>query len=478
MTARARKRLIAILGGGAVTLVSSPVRADDLREALAAAYRTNPILQAARADQRAVDEAVPLALSAGRPAARASADYSEAIDQTAPGTTPMRQATAGVSLTVPLYSSGLVKHQVRAAERRVEAGQADLRATESAVFGQTVAAYMDVLLNEAVAALNRKNVEVLAANLQATRDRFTIGDLTRTDVAQSGARLAAARSDARSAEANLGNARERYVQVVGHAPGELAPPPPLPGFPASAEEAVEVALRHNPDIVAAQARTRAASSDVDVAGAGRLPQISVSLAGSYANFLGSNPVPLAAQRTAGLTIGLSGSIPLFQGGRPAAERRQAQGRASAALEREIGAERDVIAQVRSAFQSWLAANDLIVSSQAGIDAAALGLRGVRAENGVGTRTILDVLNAEQELLNANVRLVTARRNAYVAGFALLAAMGRAEARDLGLEGGALYDPALNYRRVRGKWRDWDDDPAPIARSTRTAGTAAQDGRVP
>lgn len=478
MTARKRNLLAAALVGGTAIQASSPVRADDLREALTAAYRTNPILQAARADQRAADEAVPLALSAGRPAARATADYSEVIDEAAPGTVPRRQVTSSVSLSVPLYSGGLVKHQVRAAERRVEAGQADLRGTESAVLGQAVAAYMDVILNQAVAVLNRKNVEVLAANLQATRDRFGIGDVTRTDVAQSEARLAAARSDARSAEANLANARERYVQTVGHPPGELAPPPPLPGFPATAEDAVDIALQDNPDIIAARARTRAAGIDVDVAGAGRLPQISAVMGGSYANFLGSNPVPLAAQSTAGLTVGFSGSIPLFQGGRPAAERRQAQGRASAALEREIGTERDVIAQTRSAFQSWLAANDLILSSQAGIDAAALSLQGVRAENSVGNRTILDILNAEQELMNANVRLVTARRNAYVAGFALLAAMGKAEARDLGFEGGVLYDPEVNYRRVRSKWLDWDDDPAPVVTASRTAGTAVQNGAVP
>ena len=490
---KTRKLTAALLAsGGLLGAVLSPAQADDLRSALVSAYNTNPTLQAARANQRATDENVPIAKAAGRPAANATAGYTQIVDPTANSSTslggtgltlegPTRQLNAGVNLSVPLYSGGAVKNQVRSAERRVEAGQADLRGTESAVFSQTVAAYMDVILNEAVVGLNRNNVEVLSVNLEATRDRFEIGDLTRTDVAQSEARLAVARSDTRTAEANLANARERYIQVVGHAPDELAPPPPLPGLPATAEEAVGVALDHNPDILAARERSKAANIDIAVAGASRLPQISAVVGGSYSNSLGSlriagSNVPLP-QSSSGLTVGLQGSIPLFQGGRPAAQRRQAQAFAGSALEQEIGAERDVIAQTRSAYQSWRAANDVIISSQAGVDAATLSLEGVRAENSVGNRTILDILNAEQELLNAQVRLVTARRNAYVAGFSLLAAMGRAEARDLGLDGGTLYDPEVNYKRVRGKWFDWENDPPPVAVSTRTVDTPAQDGSV-
>ena len=137
----------------------------------------------------------------------------------------------------------------------------------------------------------------------------------------------------------------------------------------------------------------------------------------------------------------------------------------------------MIAQVRSAYSSWQASQEIIASSQIAVDAASLSLEGVRAENSVGNRTILNILDAEQELLQAQVRLVTARRDAYVAGFTLLAAMGRAEARDLGLEGGPLYDPALHYREVSGKWFDFDDSPAPVAHSTRTVDTPPQDGNI-
>lgn len=486
-----RRTLAALLASGAVLHLASSASADDLRGALTSAYNTNPTLQAARSSQRATDESVPIAKAAGRPGVNASAQLTEIVDPTGSGTTdlggglilegPSRQLNAGVNLSVPLYSGGAVKNQVRAAERRVEAGQADLRGTESAVFSQTVAAYMDVILQQAVVGLNRKNVEVLSVNLEATRDRFEIGDLTRTDVAQSEARLAVARSDTRTAEANLANARERYIQIVGKPPVDLEPPPPLPGLPETPEDAVIVALDNNPDILAAKERTRAAEFDINVASAARLPSLSAVVGGSYSNSLGSlriagSPIQ-PAQSSAGLTVGLSGSIPIFQGGRPAAQRRQAQARSSAALEQEIGAERDVIAQTRSAYQSWRASNDVIISSQAGVDAASLSLEGVRAENSVGNRTILDILNAEQELLNAQVRLVTARRNAYVAGFTLLAAMGKAEARDLGLDGGTLYDPEVNYNRVKGKWSDWSNDPPPVAKSTRTVDTPAQNGAI-
>ena len=492
-TGAARLSAALLASSAAVCAILSPAHADDLRSALVSAYNTNPTLQGARANQRATDENVPIAKAAGRPNANVTGGYTEIVDSTSNSSAaqglpagislvgPSRQLNAGLNLSVPLYSGGAVKNQVRAAERRVDAGQADLRGTESSIFSQAVAAYMDVILSEAIVGLNRKNVDVLSVNLEATSDRFQIGDLTRTDVAQSQARLAVARSDTRTAEANLANARERYIQIVGHPPGELEPPPPLPGLPATTEDAVAISLDNNPDILAARERSKAADIDIDVAGASRLPQLSAVVGGTYSNYLGSYALLGAPgalpQASAGVTIGLSGSIPLFQGGRPAAQRRQAQARSGAALEQEIGTERDVIAQTRSSYQSWQASNDVIISSQAGVDAANLSLEGVRAENSVGNRTILDILNAEQELLNAEVRLVTARRNAYVAGFTLLAAMGRAEARDLGLDGGALYDPQVNYKRVRGKWFDWENDPAPVAVSTRTVDTPAQNGTL-
>lgn len=472
---------LGLLAGAAV--LAAPAQADTLREALTEAYRTNPTLQASRAQQRATDENVPIERSAGLPQVDASTQYVEFLQQSSTSfTAPKRAVSAGIDLGVPIYSGGAVKNSIRAAEERVEAGRADLRGTESAIFSQVVAAYMDVLRGQALVALSANQVDVLAVNVQATSDRFEIGDLTRTDVAQSQSRLALAQGDLRTAQSNLIAARENYIALVGTFPDDLQPPPPLPGLPASAEAAVAVALEDNPDLIAAQERAEAADYDIDVAGAGRLPRVSVFTGYDYQNFLGTlggNIGTDVSQTSNAAQAGVQVSIPLFQGGRPAALQRQAQARSAAALETVIAAERDVIAQTRAAYSSWMAANAIIESSQVAVSAAELSLEGVRAENSIGNRTILEVLNAEQELLNARVQLVTARRNAYVAGFSLLAAMGRAEARDLGLgDEGLLYDPTLNYERVRNVIWDWQRDPDPTAQSTRTVDIPAPDASIP
>lgn len=474
----------------ATCLLAAPANADTLREALVSAYNTNPTLAAARANQRATDENVPIAKADGRPDASSQTSYTEFLKQSRTSfTAPERQLRSGVTLNVPVYSGGVVKNSVRAAESRVEAGQANLRGTESALFSNVVAAYMDVIRDEAVVRLNTQNVDVLSTNLQATSDRFEIGDLTRTDVAQSESRLAIARSDLQTARANLIRSKEIYIQLVGNPPGELEAPPPLPNLPDNASMAVDIALENNPDLIAAKEEIEASRYDIRTADGAKLPRVGVFANGGYSNFLGSLPdagpdgIPntaddfgrSVAQTTA--DAGVSLTIPLYQGGRPGARVRQAQARFSAALEQEIAAERDVIAQTRAAYSSWQASLQVIESSQQAVEAASLSLEGVRAENSVGNRTILDILNAEQELLQAQVQLVTARRNAYVAGFTLLAAMGRAEARDLGLDGGVLYDPEVNFERVEGKWNDWDRDPKPEAQSTRTVDTPPQNATM-
>lgn len=463
----------------AIALVASaPARADTLREAMIAAYTNNPTLTGARAEQRATDEGVPIALADGRPNSNVSATYQENFLINANAfTAPVRQVTSGINLNIPIYQGGRVRNAIKAAKERVDAGQANLRGTESAIFSQTVAAYMDVIRDTALVRLNRNNVDVLETNLRATSDRFEIGDLTRTDVAQSEARLAVARSDLETAISNLIRSKEVYIQIVGKAPDDLAPPPPLPGLPENPNMAVAIALDSNPDIEAAKERVNAAEYDVKSARAARKPTLDAFAQGAYANFLGTlggnipgiNFIQEQSNAQAGVTL----NIPIYQGGRPGAQIRQAQARTGVALEQEIAVERDIIAQTRGAYAAWQASLQVIESAQRAVDANALSLEGVRAENSVGNRTILDILNAEQELVNAQAQLVVARRNAYVAGFTLLAAMGRAEARDLGLDGGVLYDPEVNYDRVRDKINDYATDPDPTAQATRTADTPAQ-----
>ena len=363
-------------------------------------------------------------------------------------------------------------------------GAPGLRGTEASLFTEVVAAYNDVIRDEAIVSLNAQNVRVLDTNLRASQDRFQVGDLTRTDVAQSEARLSLARAQFQTAQARLIGSRENYVRLVGAAPGTLEPPPALPGLPDTPDAAVDVALGNNPTLLAALKSRDATAYDIRVAQASRLPQVAVTVGVNYANYLGTigagntlaggGAVP---QSGASGGLGLNLTLPIFQGGRPAAQIRQAQALRSQAIEQVTATERQVIASTRSAYAIWKSSLQVIQSSDQAVSANRLSLEGVRAENSVGNRTILDILNAEQELLNSQVTLVTARRDAYVAGFALLAAMGEAEARDLNLEGGALYDPVANFTRVRSRFSDFGSDPAPqaIAPSTRT--TPSQDATV-
>ncbi|VAW01662.1 Type I secretion outer membrane protein, TolC family, partial [hydrothermal vent metagenome] len=261
-----------IAGTGAIALAGSPVYADTLREALIAAYQTNPTLTGARAGQRATDETVPIAKADGLPGANGDFGFQENFLRSANSfTSPLRQSTAGGSIEVPIYSGGAVKNSVRAAKTRVGAGQLDLRGTESSVFSNVVATYMDVIRDSAIVNLNRANVGVLSINLEATSDRFEIGDLTRTDVAQSESRLEIAKGDLETSRANLIRSKENYIALVGQVPGKLDAPPPLPNLPGSPDEAVGIALAQNPDLLAARERSTAAEFDIKTARASNKP---------------------------------------------------------------------------------------------------------------------------------------------------------------------------------------------------------------
>jgi len=476
-----RLTALTLSAAGIALAVASPAQADTLRDALAAAYNNNPTLQAARANQRATDEDVPINRAGALPTADGTTQLTEIVRANATSFfQPARVLTFRGNLNVPIYSGGSVKNGIKAAKERVAAGQAGLRGTESQIFNQTVAAYLDVLRTQALTNLASNQVDVLTVNLEATSDRFEIGDLTRTDVAQSQSRLALAQGDLETAKANLVSARETYIQLVGRAPVDLAAPPPLPGLPGDVTDAVAIALKNNPDLIAAKERAEAAGFDSEVAGSGRLPTLSAFGGYDYTNTLGTvpdipadptdpNSVVIPSDQTAtGIQAGLTLRIPIFQGGRIAAQQRQAFARETAAMEQVIETERSIIQQTRAAYVNWRASMAVIDSSRIAVESSEVSLEGVRAENSIGNRTILDVLNAEQELVSSKAQLVTARRNAYVAGFTLLAAMGRAEARDLNIDtGGPLYDPDVNYERVKGKIWDWDRDPEPTPNSTRT-----------
>jgi outer membrane protein len=452
----------------AAALLAGTASADTLRESLVSAYQTNPTLMGERESLKGTDANVAIAKAAGRPQVSASAGLNRDLSRSGILNAGVDGAelSVGADLSAPLYSGGRVKNSVKAAKTRVEAGRATLRAVEGDVFTQAVAAYMDVIRDRAVVELNANNVRVLQTNLQATKDRFEIGDLTRTDVAQSEARLQLGRSRLSIAQGQLTSSEAVYRQVIGHPPGVLAPPPPLPPFPATEAEAVKIALADNPDLLAIQRQAVAAGYDVRVAEGTRYPTVAGVLSGDYVNQLNGSEGGFAhtGSRT---TAGVNVSMPLYQGGLPAARIRAAEAQRGELLEQTVGTERAVVSTTRGAFANYHASQRAIDSQTVAVQANELALEGVRAEQSVGTRTVLDVLDAEQELLNSQVLLVTARRDAYVAGFQLLNAMGQAEAEDLGLDGGPLYDPLGNYRRVANNWNDWARDPKYVPVSTRT-----------
>jgi outer membrane protein len=474
-----RGKVKLLLAGALVPGLAAPAAAESLREALAAAYRTNPTIEAQRANVRALDENVPIQRSNALPNVQLQSNYAELLIQSNNSfVVPTRVFQSQGQVNYPVYSGGSVKNGVKAAEERVLAGRATLRNTEANVFTNAVAAYMDVIRDSAIVQLNQQNVRVLEVNLQASRDRFQVGDLTRTDVAQSEARLALARSQLQQAEARLISSRETYVQIVGHPAGDLEPPPALPGLPAGPDQAVSVALTDNPALLAARKAVDASKYDVRVARASRLPSVSLQQQSGYFNYFGSIGSPQIPNAGFNVQVGVGINIPIYQGGQPAARIRQAQARQGVAQEQLTESERAVVQQARSAYAVYRSSLEVIESARAAQEANKLSLEGVRAENSVGNRTVIEVLNAEQELLNSQVTLVTAQRDAYVAGFAVLAAMGHAEAKDLGLEGGPLYDPQIYYRKVRNRFLDFGQDlPSPKPVATSTANTPAQTSNV-
>ncbi len=413
-----------------VLLATGSAQADTLADALARVHASNPTIAAARAGLDATEAGIGIARADGMPKLRIDGEYDRFVRRSVNAfTAPDRAFSAQATLDVPLFAGGRVRNAVSAAKAGAQAGRADLAATEAEVFVDAVGAYMDVIRDTAIVGLDSNNVAVLEAELRAARKRFEVGDITRTDVAQSDARLALARGKLRTAEAELDASRQDYQRIIGKLPEALEPPPPLAGLPATSEAAVDIALANNPDLEAAKRQAKAADYDVRAALAERMPKVSAFGTGNYNDYFGTlggagNPIGLAQTETTA-TVGLRGSLPIFQGGGTGARIAQARARRTQSGDKVELAERAVVADAQTAFSRYAAAKAVIESSRTAVSANELAVRGVRAEQTVGTRDVLDVLNAEQELLDARVNLVTAERDAYVRGFALLAAMGQA-----------------------------------------------------
>ncbi len=445
----------------AVALLGQAASAETLAQAIASAYETNPDLAARRAVVRQIDEQVPQALSFGRPTLDATvAEQQNTLDFTDNG----RTFAVGLNVNQSLYRGGRTKTATNAADNRILAARSRLRSVENSIVLNVVTAYSDVLRYASVVELNDSQVKVLERELQQSKDRFDVGDLTRTDVAQSDARLANARSNLIAGRGQLSAARAAYARVVGHPAEDLAPLPPLPVLPGTQGQAIDIANANNPALLAARFDEAAARYDVSTIERERLPSLGVGVGADYQKFNGGGGGGRFVQQGAFFTqnAGIQLSVPIYQAGATASRIRQAQQRRSELLQTIGSTSREITESATNAFVQIGTARAIIQSSQVAVDANALALEGVTQENQVGTRTIIEVLNAQQELLITKVNLVTARRDEYVGAYTLLAAVGAAEAAVLEVPV-QVYDPTVNARAVRHHLNDWDTpkSPAPL-----------------
>lgn len=453
LTRWASRLAIAVIAAVTVTLgASTGASAESLMQALASTYRDNPELDAERARLRAIDEGVPQALSGARPRVSSSADVGREHFSTLSGTPLVSSGGTispygvSISVTQPVFRGFRTLNSTRQAETLVLAGREALLNTEQNVLLDAVAAYVDVVRDLSIVSLRRNNLKVLREQLRATRDRFSVGEVTRTDVAQGEARVSRAVSALSLADANVNSSRAVYARVIGHPPGALAQPPGNGRhLPRSLDEALSVGDTEHPAIQTAVYNEQAAAYGVDVTTGELLPTVSVDA--GYSKRYNSG-VTTAHSETSAVTARLS--VPLYQAGEVSSRVRESiEVRAQRRLELAL-ARREVRAAVISGWGQLDAARAQITSDQAQVSANQVALNGVREEAKVGQRTVLDVLDAEQELLDSQVALVTSRRNLVVASYALLSAVGRLSAEKLGLAV-EIYDPMAHYREVRGKW---------------------------
>lgn len=431
-------------------LGASAAQAQSLNEVFSAAYNNNPTLLAARAALRATDEGVPQALSGWRPTVSLTGEYGRQRNEYDPSTTTQPSATLDprtTSLTVsqPLYRGGRTEAATDSAEALVLAGRQDLASTERRVLLDAVTAYMDVVQNQAVLDLNRNNEEVLRRQLDAVRERFRVGEITRTDVAQSESRLSRATADRIFSEGALVSSRAVLARIIGEMPRTLVSPPPLPQLPANEDEALAIAYDENPDLLGARFREVAAKYDVRAVSGALLPTVSVN--GSLSK---ADETTRSNLETESAKIALQLTVPLYEGGQVYSQTRQ---RKQTHNQRRIQVEEQRRAVRQAVVQAWEnlgTARSNITARRAQVDAARIALEGVQQEAEVGSRTVLDVLDQEQEYLDARVAEVRARRDEYVAGFTLVSSVGRLTARQLTLPVD-YYDPEANYKRVRDKW---------------------------
>jgi outer membrane protein len=437
----------------------APVLADTIEAALVRAYQNNPQLNAQRASARATDENVPQALSGYRPkvnlTASAGTQYTDTnstqggspisiVRTEVHGVDPPRAASLNVTQT--LYNGGQTGNKTRAAESQVSGAREALRLMEQTVLLSAATVYMDYLRDAAIVEVQKSNTRVLEQTLKQTRDRFNVGEVTRTDVAQSEAQLAAGKTQQLTAESNLTTTRSNFRRIIGNEPEALAPGSPVDRFlPGTLPGAVELSLIQNPAVTSAMFGIDVNFLQVKVAEGALLPTLSLQ-----ASVQQSYEQTMTVYRSFGASAIAQLSVPVFQGGAEYSLIRQSK--------ETLAQQRLVLEQTRdqtrantvTAWGQLVAGRAQVASAQSQVTASEIALNGVREEAKAGQRTTLDVLNAQQALVNARVALVTAQHDRVVASYAVLNAVGRLSPQVLNLPT-SVYDPSVHYHQVRDSW---------------------------
>jgi outer membrane protein len=461
-------RLAFCLYGPIALVLAQSSAAETMSSALSRAYMGNPDLNQQRASVRATDEDLPRALSGFRPTVtgtgnagaayqenRADVNSGSSSGGSGGGSSTIHVHTqnlsfprgVGVSVQQNFYNGERTRNSAKQAESQIDAARETMRLTEQNTLQNGATAYMNVLRDTAILNLRKNNITVLEEQLRQTRDRFEVGEVTRTDVAQAQSSLAQARSDFYTAQANLQNSIANYRQIIGVEPRRLEPAQTIEKLlPKTLTAAIALGLVEHPGIVAAFHQVDIAALNVKIQEGALLPSLNAVLS------VNQNWDPSGIPRIQVLTaVGqLQLNVPLYQGGIEYANIRQAkeqlgQARLNADLQRDT-----VRATIVSTWGLLETARATIYSAQSAVTAAEIALAGTREEARVGQRTTLDVLNAQQTLLNARVSLVSAQRDRVVASYAVYAAIGKLNAENLALDV-ILYDPTIHFDQVKGKW---------------------------
>ncbi|MGA7809405.1 TolC family outer membrane protein [Bradyrhizobium sp.] len=431
-----------------------PALADTIEAALVRAYQNNPQLNAQRAQVRSTDENVPQALSGYRPkvALTGSAGYQYSDETIDTGGVPEKlhgaqiPRSAGLTVTQTLYNGNQTANKTRAAESQVSGAREGLRVLEQTVLLSAATIYMDYLRDAATVEVQKSNVRVLEQTLKQTRDRFNVGEVTRTDVAQSEAQLAAGKTQELAAESQLVTTRSNFRRIIGNEPENLAPGSPVDRFlPATLPAAVELSLIENPNVTAAMYGIDVNFLQVKVAEGALLPTLSLQ-----ASVQQANEQQLTVQKDFNAAAVAQLSVPIYQGGAEYSLIRQskenvAQQRLNLDMTRD-----QTRANTVTAWGQLVAGKAQVSSAQSQVTASEIALNGVREEAKAGQRTTLDVLNAQQALVNARIALVTAQHDRVVASYSVLSAIGRLSPQVLKLPT-MTYDPSVHYQQVRDSW---------------------------